>query len=98
MWTVTLMIWCAVASSMARSSDAAPEPAEDIDRAMTLGYRHPIGPLALTDLVGLDVRLSITEHLYRELATDTFKPPRVLIEKVARGELGKKAGRGFYSY
>lgn len=72
--------------------------AEDIDRAMTLGYRHPIGPLALTDLVGLDVRLSITEHLYRELGTDTFKPPQVLIEKVARGELGKKSGRGFYTY
>ena len=72
--------------------------AEDIDRAMTLGYRHPIGPLALTDLVGLDVRLSITEHLYRELGTDTFKPPQILIEKVARGELGKKSGRGFYSY
>ena len=72
--------------------------AEDIDRAMTLGYRHPIGPLALTDLVGLDVRLSITEHLYRELGTDTFKPPKILVEKVARGELGKKAGRGFYSY
>lgn len=72
--------------------------AEDIDRAMTLGYRHPIGPLALTDLVGLDVRLSITEHLYRELGTDTFKPPQILIEKVARGELGKKSGRGFYIY
>jgi len=72
--------------------------AEDIDRAMTLGYRHPIGPLALTDLVGLDVRLSITEHLYRELGTDTFKPPQILVEKVARGELGKKSGRGFYSY
>jgi len=72
--------------------------AEDIYRAMTLGYRHPIGPLALTDLVGLDVRLSITEHLYRELGTDTFKPPQILVEKVARGELGKKSGRGFYSY
>ena len=52
--------------------------AEDIDKAMTLGYRHPIGPLALTDLVGLDVRLAITEHLHREIGSDTFRPPRIL--------------------
>jgi 3-hydroxybutyryl-CoA dehydrogenase len=72
--------------------------AEDIDRAMVLGYKHPIGPLALTDLVGLDVRLSISEHLHRELGADTFQPPQVLRDKVARGELGKKVGRGFYTY
>ena len=72
--------------------------AEDIDRAMVLGYRHPIGPLALTDLVGLDVRLAISEYLHKELGTDTFNPPQILKEKVARGELGKKSGRGFYEY
>lgn len=72
--------------------------AEDIDRAMVLGYRHPIGPLALTDLVGLDVRLAISEYLHGELGTDTFKPPQILRDKVARGELGKKSGRGFYEY
>ena len=72
--------------------------AEDIDRAMVLGYRHPIGPLALTDLVGLDVRLAISEYLHSELGTDTFKPPQVLKDKVSRGELGKKSGRGFYEY
>ena len=72
--------------------------AADIDRAMVLGYRHPIGPLALTDLVGLDVRLAISEYLYEQLGTDTFKPPQVLKDKVAKGELGKKAGRGFYEY
>ena len=72
--------------------------AEDIDRAMVLGYRHPIGPLALTDLVGLDVRLAISEYLYGQLGTDTFKPPQVLKDKVAKGELGKKTGRGFYEY
>ena len=72
--------------------------AEDIDRAMVLGYRHPIGPLALTDLVGLDVRLAISEYLYGELGTDTFNPPQILRDKVARGELGKKSGRGFYEY
>ena len=72
--------------------------AEDIDKAMVLGYRHPIGPLALTDLVGLDVRLAITQHLYSELGTDVFKPPQILVEKVARGELGRKTGAGFYTY
>lgn len=72
--------------------------AEDIDRAMVLGYRHPIGPLALTDLVGLDVRLAISEYLHEQLGTDTFKPPQILKDKVAKGELGKKVGRGFYEY
>lgn len=72
--------------------------AEDIDKAMTLGYRHPIGPLALTDLVGLDVRLAISEHLYRELGTDTFRPPRILKRMVRAGKLGRKSGQGFYTY
>ncbi len=69
--------------------------AEDIDKAMTLGYGFPMGPLRLTDLVGLDVRLSIAEYLARELGK-RFEPPQLLREKVARGELGKKTGRGFY--
>ena len=72
--------------------------AADIDTAMTLGYRHPIGPLALTDLVGLDVRLAISEHLHRELGTDTFKPPEILRKMVAEGKLGRKSGEGFYTY
>ena len=70
--------------------------AEDIDKAMTLGYRHPMGPLKLTDLVGLDVRLHIAEHLYAELKSDAFKPPEILRRMVADGDLGKKTGRGFY--
>jgi 3-hydroxybutyryl-CoA dehydrogenase len=69
--------------------------AADIDRAMELGYAHPMGPLRLTDLVGLDVRLGIAEALERELGP-RFAPPRLLREKVAAGELGKKTGRGFY--
>jgi 3-hydroxybutyryl-CoA dehydrogenase len=69
--------------------------AEDIDKAMVLGYGFPMGPLKLTDLVGLDVRLSIAEYLAREIGP-SFEPPRLLREKVARGELGKKSGRGFY--
>ena len=72
--------------------------AEDIDRAMVLGYRHPIGPLALTDLVGLDVRLAISDHLFRELGTDTFRAPQVLRRMVRAGKLGKKSGEGFYKY
>jgi 3-hydroxybutyryl-CoA dehydrogenase len=71
--------------------------AEDIDKAMTLGYGFPMGPLKLTDLVGLDVRLSIAEHLARELG-ERFAPPRLLRDKVARGELGKKTGQGFYTW
>jgi 3-hydroxybutyryl-CoA dehydrogenase len=71
--------------------------AESIDRAMELGYRHPMGPLRSTDLVGLDVRLAIAEYLERELG-ERFAPPRLLRDKVARGELGRKSGRGFYTW
>ena len=71
--------------------------AASIDRAMELGYRHPMGPLRSTDLVGLDVRLAIAEHLQRELG-DRFAPPRLLRDKVARGELGRKTGQGFFSW
>jgi 3-hydroxybutyryl-CoA dehydrogenase len=70
--------------------------AEDIDKAMTLGYRHPMGPLRLTDLVGLDVRLAIAEHLHRELASEAFRPPELMRRMVAQGKLGKKSGQGFY--
>ncbi|GAB1691736.1 3-hydroxyacyl-CoA dehydrogenase family protein [Krasilnikovia sp. M28-CT-15] len=71
--------------------------AEAIDRAMELGYRHPMGPLRSTDLVGLDVRLAIAEHLQRELG-ERFAPPQLLRDKVARGELGRKSGQGFYTW
>ena len=72
--------------------------AEDIDKAMELGYNHPMGPLKLTDLVGLDVRLAIADYLYRTLEEPQFEPPKILRDKVARGELGKKAGKGFYTW
>jgi 3-hydroxybutyryl-CoA dehydrogenase len=72
--------------------------AEDIDRAMELGYNHPMGPLKLTDLVGLDVRLAIAEHLHRELKDDQYKPPDILKKKVQAGELGKKSKKGFYTW
>jgi 3-hydroxybutyryl-CoA dehydrogenase len=69
----------------------------DIDEAMVLGYRHPMGPLRLTDLVGLDVRLGIAEHLHRELG-ERFAPPELLRRMVAEGRLGRKTGRGFYEW
>jgi 3-hydroxybutyryl-CoA dehydrogenase len=69
----------------------------DIDKAMVLGYGFPMGPLQLTDLVGLDVRLSIADYLYKEIG-DRFLAPRILRDKVARGELGKKSGNGFYEW
>lgn len=71
--------------------------AEAIDRAMELGYRHPMGPLRSTDLVGLDVRLAIAEYLTATLGP-RFEPPKLLRDKVARGELGRKSGRGFFDW
>ena len=71
---------------------------EDIDRAMELGYRHPMGPLKLTDLVGLDVRLGIARYLHATLGSDAFRPPEILERMVAEGHTGKKAGRGFYDW
>ncbi|MFC9789406.1 3-hydroxyacyl-CoA dehydrogenase family protein [Rhodococcus sp. NPDC127528] len=71
--------------------------AESIDRAMELGYRHPMGPLRSTDLVGLDVRLAIAEHLAETLGP-RFTPPELLRQKVARGELGRKTGQGFHTW
>jgi len=71
--------------------------AEAIDAAMELGYRHPMGPLRSTDLVGLDVRLAIAEYLAGTLG-ERFAPPQLLRDKVAAGELGRKTGRGFHDY
>lgn len=71
---------------------------EDIDKAMELGYRHPMGPLRLTDLVGLDVRLGIAEYLHEQLGSEAFAPPELLRRMVAEGRLGKKSGQGFYTW
>lgn len=70
---------------------------EAIDKAMELGYRHPMGPLRLTDLVGLDTRLAIMEHLHREVG-EQFRPPTLLRQMVRAGKVGRKAGEGFYQY
>ncbi len=71
--------------------------AADIDTAMKLGYGHPMGPLELTDLVGLDVRLGIAQYLATVLGPG-FTPPQILIDKVAAKKLGKKSGEGFYQW
>ncbi len=72
--------------------------AKDIDTAMELGYNHPMGPLRLTDLVGLDVRLHIAEYLHSKLGSERFRPPEILRRMVAEGKLGKKTGEGFYKW
>jgi len=72
--------------------------AEDIDKAMVLGYRHPIGPLKLTDMVGLDVRLAIGTYLARELGNAAFEPPALMRRMVQEGKLGQKSGEGFYRW
>lgn len=72
--------------------------AKDIDTAMELGYNHPMGPLKLTDHVGLDIRLNIAEYLFRELGSETFRPPEVLRRLVSEGKLGRKTGEGFYNW
>lgn len=80
---------------MVEQGVAAPE---DIDKAMTLGYAHPMGPLRLTDLVGLDVRLNIADYLHKELRSEVFKAPELMRKMVADGKLGKKSGQGFYKW
>lgn len=87
----------ALALEAIRMLESGVASAEDIDRAMELGYRHPIGPLRTTDIVGLDVRLGIAEELQAELG-DRFAPPDLLRRLVAEGKLGRKSGEGFYEW
>lgn len=83
------------AMRMVEQGVAAPQ---DIDKALELGYGHPMGPLKVSDLVGLDIRLAIAEYLHRELGEAHYAPPRILLEKVKQGHLGKKTGKGFYEW
>jgi 3-hydroxybutyryl-CoA dehydrogenase len=94
----TSRLGIALAMEAIRMLEQGVASAADIDAAMELGYRHPMGPLRLTDLVGLDVRLDIARYLHQQLGGDMFKPPALLEDLVARGRLGKKTGGGFYDY
>lgn len=87
----------AIALEAMRMVEEGVASAEDIDNAMVLGYKHPTGPLRTTDIVGLDVRLGIAKYLESTLG-DRFAPPQILRDKVARGELGRKTGKGFFDW
>lgn len=87
----------AIALEAMRMLEEGVADAEDIDNAMVLGYKHPTGPLRTTDIVGLDVRLGIAQYLHSTLG-DRFAPPQILLDKVARGDLGRKTGHGFYDW
>ncbi|WP_416377539.1 3-hydroxybutyryl-CoA dehydrogenase [Arthrobacter sp. JZ12] len=87
----------AIALEAMRMMEEGVASPEDIDAAMELGYKHSVGPLRTTDIVGLDVRLGIAEYLASTLG-ERFEPPRILREKVERGELGRKSGQGFFTW
>ena len=93
----TSRLGVAIALEAIRMVEEGVASAEDIDKAMTLGYRHQMGPLRTTDVVGLDVRLSIADHLARELGP-RFEAPQLMRSLVAEGALGRKTGRGFYQW
>ena len=71
---------------------------EDIDKAMGLVYGHPVGPLKLMDLRGLDIQMEAAIYLHGALRSEVFRPPELLEQMVAEGKLGKKSGEGFYSW
>jgi 3-hydroxybutyryl-CoA dehydrogenase len=81
-----------------RLLEAGGASAEDLDALMTLGYGHPVGPLELSDRVGLDLRLRIAESLFQASGDPRFEPPALLRDMVARGDTGRQAGRGFYRW
>jgi 3-hydroxybutyryl-CoA dehydrogenase len=93
----TSRLGVALGAEAIRMVESGVASAADIDKAMQLGYRHPMGPLMLTDLVGLDVRLAILDHLYREVG-EQFRAPPLLRQMVRAGKLGKKSGEGFYRW
>jgi len=94
----TSRLGVAIGAEAMRMVESGVASVADIDRAMELGYRHPMGPLKLTDLVGLDVRLKIAEYLQESLGGAQYEPPAILRRLVAEGKLGKKSGEGFYRW
>jgi 3-hydroxybutyryl-CoA dehydrogenase len=91
----TSRLGVALGAEAIRMVESGVASAPDVDAAMELGYNHPMGPLELTDVVGLDVRLDVLEHLREELG-ERFRPPTLLRRKVRAGKLGRKTGEGFY--
>jgi 3-hydroxybutyryl-CoA dehydrogenase len=91
----TSRLGAALGAEAMRAVETGVATVPDLDRAMELGYDHPVGPLELSDVVGLDVRLDVLDHLHDELG-ERFRPPQVLRRKVRAGKLGKKSGEGFY--
>ncbi len=81
-----------------RMVDAGLASAEDVDIAMVAGCAHPMGPLALTDLIGLDTAAAVAVSMYEETKEQLYAPPALLLRKVEAGDLGRKTGRGFFTY
>jgi 3-hydroxybutyryl-CoA dehydrogenase len=94
---VTSRINAMIGNEAFRMLESGVASAEDIDKALKLGLNHPMGPFEMVDLVGLDVRLSILEHLHRTLG-ETYRPSNLLAQYVKAGRLGRKTGRGVYVY
>jgi 3-hydroxybutyryl-CoA dehydrogenase len=95
---VTTRLICALAMEAIRLVESGVASAEDIDTACRLGFGHPMGPLATTDLTGVDILRHATMNIYEETADEKFFPPEILTRMVAAGDLGRKSGRGFYRY
>lgn len=95
---VTTRLICALAMEAVRLVESGVASAEDVDTACRLGFGHPMGPLATTDLTGVDILRHATLNIYEETADEKFFPPETLTRMVTAGDLGRKTGRGFYSY
>jgi 3-hydroxybutyryl-CoA dehydrogenase len=95
---ITTRLICALAMEAIRLVESGVASAEDIDTACKLGFGHPMGPLATTDLTGVDILRHATMNIYEETADEKFFPPEILARMVAAGDLGRKSGRGFYRY
>ena len=95
---ITTRLICALAMEAIRLVESGVASAEDIDTACRLGFGHPMGPLATTDLTGVDILRHATLNIYEETADEKFFPPEILTRMVAAGDLGRKSGQGFYRY
>ncbi len=95
---VTTRLICALAMEAIRLVESGVASAEDIDTACRLGFGHPMGPLATTDLTGVDILRHASMNIYEETADEKFFPPEILTRMVAAGDLGRKSGQGFYRY